>query len=151
MNPYNGYDLNELAVGQRATLSKTITEADIVLFSGVSTDANVLHLDADYARGTPFGGRIAHGMLVASLISAVLGNRLPGAGWIYLGQTLNFKAPVRPGDTVTATVVIREIVAAKGRIVLDARCTVADRVVVSGEAVMMHGAYVKHPPPPLNV
>lgn len=148
MNRYHGHALGDLVVGQRDALSKTITEADIVLFSGVSTDANVLHLDADYARGTPFGGRIAHGMLVASLISAVLGNRLPGAGWIYLGQTLNFKAPVRPGDTVTATVEISEIVAAKGRIVLDTRCTVADRVVIDGEAVMMHGAYVKHPPRP---
>lgn len=148
MNPYNGYDLDELVIGQRATLSKTITEADIVLFSGVSTDANVLHLDADYARDTPFGGRIAHGMLVASLISAVIGNRMPGAGWIYLGQTLNFKAPVYPGDTVIAAVEIKEIIAAKGRIVLDTRCTVADRVVIAGEAVLMHGAYVKHPPRP---
>jgi 3-hydroxybutyryl-CoA dehydratase len=148
MNPYNGYELDELAVGQRATLSKTITEADIVMFSGVSTDANVLHLDADYARDTPFGGRIAHGMLVASLISAVIGNRMPGAGWIYLGQTLNFKAPVYPGDTVIAAVEIKEIIAAKGRIVLDTRCTVADRVVIAGEAVLMHGAYVKHPPRP---
>lgn len=147
MNPHNGYDVADLSVGQSAEISKTITEADIVLFSGVSTDANVLHIDEEYARTTPFGGRIAHGMLVGSLISAVLGNRLPGAGWIYLNQTLAFKAPVRPGDTVKAKITVREIIPAKGRIVLDAICTVAGKTVIAGESVMMHGDYVKRKSP----
>jgi 3-hydroxybutyryl-CoA dehydratase len=147
MNPHNGYDVADLSVGQSAEISKTITEADIVLFSGVSTDANVLHIDEEYARTTPFGGRIAHGMLVGSLISAVLGNRLPGAGWIYLNQTLTFKAPVRPGDTVKAKITVKEIIPAKGRIVLDAVCTVAGKTVIVGESVMMHGDYIKRKSP----
>lgn len=143
MNPQNGYDIGDLSIGQSAELSKTITEADIILFSGVSTDANALHIDEEYARGTLFGGRVAHGMLVGSLISGVLGNRLPGAGWIYLNQTLAFQAPVRPGDTVKAKITIKEIISGKGRIVLDTVCTVAGKTVIAGEAVMVHGDYVK--------
>lgn len=137
MNAQNGYDIEDLTVGQSASLAKTITEADIVLFSGVSTDTNAVHLNEEFAKTTMFGGRIAHGMLSASLISAVLGNRLPGPGTIYLGQTLKFKAPVRPGDTVTATVTVKEVIVAKKRAVIETVCTVNGKVVIEGEATMM--------------
>src|SRR5690606_12599066 len=96
--------LEDLTVGLRRSLQKVITERDIALFAEVSTDRNPVHMDEDYARATPFGGRIAHGMLTAGLISAVIGERLPGHGTIYLGQSLRFLAPVRPGDLVLAEV-----------------------------------------------
>src|SRR5690242_3673073 len=99
----NGPFFENLAIGQAASLSKTITEADILLFSAVSMDTNPVHLDAEIAKASMFGERIAHGMLSAGLISAVLGTRLPGPGTIYLGQSLRFRAPVRIGATVTAT------------------------------------------------
>jgi 3-hydroxybutyryl-CoA dehydratase len=137
MNAQNGYDIEDLEVGMTASVSKTITDADIVLFSGVSTDTNAVHLNEEFAKTTMFGGRIAHGMLSAGLISAVLGNRLPGPGTIYLGQTLKFKAPVRPGDTVTATATIKEVNVAKKRAIVETLCTVAGKVVIEGEATMM--------------
>ena len=137
MNPQNGYDIEDLSVGMSAETAMTITEADIILFSGVSTDVNAVHLNEEFAKSTMFGGRIAHGMLTATLISAVLGNRLPGPGCIYVGQNLKFKAPVRPGDTVTAKVSVKEIVLEKGRVVLDTVCTVGGKVVIEGEALMM--------------
>ena len=120
-----------------AEIGKTITEADIVLFSGVSTDVNAVHLNEEFGKTTMFGGRIAHGMLSASLLSAVLGNRLPGPGTIYLAQSLRFRAPVRPGETVTAKVTVKEVVAEKGRVVLDTVCSVGDKVVIDGEATVM--------------
>lgn len=129
--------IEDLSVGQSGSVSKTITEADIILFSGVSTDTNPVHLDEQFAATTPFKGRIAHGMLSASLISAVLANRLPGPGTIYLGQTLKFKAPVRAGDTVTATATIKEILVEKKRLVLETVCTVDGKVVIEGEATVM--------------
>ncbi|MDR2366267.1 MAG: MaoC family dehydratase [Zoogloeaceae bacterium] len=137
MNAQNGHDIEDLSVGQSASVSKTITDADIVLFSGVSTDTNAVHLNEEFARTTMFGGRIAHGMLSAGLISAVLGNRLPGPGTIYLGQTLKFKAPVKPGDTVTATATVKEIIPEKKRAVLETVCTVGGKVVIEGEATML--------------
>lgn len=137
MNPQNGYDVEDITVGMSAETAKTISETDIVLFSAVSTDVNAIHLDDEYARSTAFGGRIAHGMLSASLISAVLGNRLPGPGVIYLSQSLRFRAPVRPGDTVRARVTVREVIAAKSRVVLDTVCSVGDKVVIDGEATVM--------------
>jgi 3-hydroxybutyryl-CoA dehydratase len=137
MNAQNGYDIEDLAVGQSASVSKTITDADIVLFSGVSTDTNAVHLNEEFAKSTIFGGRIAHGMLSAGLISAVLGNRLPGPGTIYLGQTLKFKAPVKPGDTVTATATVKEVIVEKKRAVLETVCTVNGKVVIEGEATML--------------
>ena len=96
-----------------------MTEADIVNFAGVSGDTNPVHLNQDFAESTLFRGRIAHGMLSASFISTVLGTRLPGPGCIYLSQDLRFKAPVKIGDTVTATVTIREIVPEKARVIFD--------------------------------
>lgn len=137
MNPQNGYDVEDIAVGMSAETAKTISEADIVLFSAVSTDVNAIHLDDEYARSTPFGGRIAHGMISASLISAVLGNRLPGPGVIYMSQSLRFRAPVRIGDTVRAKVTVKQVIVDKCRVVLDAVCTVGDKVVIDGEAMVM--------------
>jgi 3-hydroxybutyryl-CoA dehydratase len=137
MNPQNGYDIEDISVGMSAETAKTITDADIVLFAGVSTDMNAVHMDEEFGRTTPFGGRIAHGMLSASLLSAVLGNRLPGPGTIYMSQSLRFRAPVRPGDTVHAKVTVKEVIAEKCRVVLDTVCTVGDKVVIDGEAMVM--------------
>ncbi|HEY6898940.1 MAG TPA: MaoC family dehydratase [Rhodocyclaceae bacterium] len=137
MNAQGGYDIEDMQPGLSASFAKTVTEADILLFSAVSGDINAVHLNEEFAKSTPFGGRIAHGMLTAGFISAVLGNKLPGPGTIYLGQTLKFKAPVRPGDTVTATVTVREVIAEKRRAILDTVCTVAGKVVLEGEATVM--------------
>ncbi|MBK9019795.1 MAG: MaoC family dehydratase [Sulfuritalea sp.] len=137
MNPQNGYDIEDISVGMSAETAKTITEADILLFSAVSTDTNAVHLDEEFGKTTMFGGRIAHGMLSASLISAVLGTRLPGPGVIYMNQSLRFKAPVRIGDTVHAKVTVKEVIAEKSRVVLDTVCSVGDKVVIDGEAMVM--------------
>lgn len=131
------FSIEELKIGQSASTSKTVTEADVILFAGISTDFNPAHLDEEYAKTTQFGGRIAHGMLSAGFISAVLGTQLPGPGTIYLGQTLKFKAPVRIGDTVTATVTVKELIVEKNRVILDTVCTVGGKVVIEGEATMM--------------
>lgn len=128
---------NEFSVGQAATYSRTISETDIVLFAGVSGDDNPVHLNEIYAAESMFKGRIAHGMLTASYISTVIGTRLPGPGTIYLGQNLKFRAPVRAGDTVTATVTIKEIDPVKRRLSLTTVCTVGDTTVVEGDAVVM--------------
>ena len=131
------HHIDQLHPGMTASIAKTVTEADIILFAGISTDVNPAHLDEEYAKGTMFGGRIAHGMLSAGFISAVLANHLPGPGTIYLSQTLKFKAPVRPGDTVRATVTVKEVNVAKNRVTLDTVCTVAGKVVIEGECQMM--------------
>lgn len=137
MNPQNGYDVEDLAVGMSAEIAKTITDADIILFSAVSTDTNPVHLDEELGRSGIFGGRIAHGMMPASLLSAVLGNRLPGPGTVYMTQSLRFRAPVRPGDTVHAKVTVKEVILDKSRVVVDTVCTVGDKVVIDGEALVM--------------
>ncbi len=131
------YHIDQLQPGMSASIAKTVTEADIILFAGISTDVNPAHLDEEYAKGTMFGGRIAHGMLSAGFISAVLANHLPGPGTIYMSQTLKFKAPVRPGDTVKATVTVKEVNVAKNRVTLDTVCTVGGKVVIEGECLMM--------------
>jgi 3-hydroxybutyryl-CoA dehydratase len=132
-----GRYLDDLKVGDSASFSKTVTEADIVLFSGVSGDTNPVHIDQEFAATTMFKGRIAHGMLSAGFISTVLGTKLPGPGAIYLSQSLKFKAPVRPGDTVRATATITEIVPERKRVTLLTVCKVGDAVVIDGEAVVM--------------
>lgn len=136
MNSLGGYNIEDLQVGMSASTAKTVTEADIVLFAGVSTDVNPMHLNEEWAKTTQFGGRIAHGMLSAGFISAVLANKLPGPGTVYMSQTLKFKAPVRVGDTVTASVTVREIAVEKRRCILDAVCTVNGKVVIEGESLM---------------
>ena len=132
-----GMYFEEMATGQAATFTKTVTEADIVLFAGVSGDTNPVHLDAEYAAGTMFKGRIAHGMLSASFISTVIGTKLPGPGVIYVGQNLKFKAPVRIGDTVTARVEVTGLVAEKKFATLKTQCLVGGKVVIDGDATVM--------------
>lgn len=142
MNEQNGYDIEDLRVGMSATFSKTITEADIVMFAGVSGDINAMHINEEFARTTAFKGRIAHGMLSASVISAAVANRLPGPGTIYLNQQLNFLNPVRPGDTVHATVLVREI-GERGRVVLDTVCSVKGIKVIDGAATVKVDSMVR--------
>ena len=127
----------DLHIGQEASISNTVTEADIVKFAEVSGDKNPVHLDAGYAAGTMFKERIAHGMLSAAYISAVFGMQLPGPGAIYISQTLNFKAPVKIGDTVVTTVKVAELVPEKKRAKFECVCTVNGKPVVQGEAVLM--------------
>ncbi|MFC7048526.1 MaoC family dehydratase [Emcibacter nanhaiensis] len=131
------YYVEDLAVGQTASLEKTFTEQDIHHFAEVTGDCNPLHLDEDYAKTTLFKGRIAHGMLTAGLISAVLGTELPGPGAIYMSQNLKFRAPVRIGDRVKAQVTVEDVNVEKKRVKLHCVCTVGDDVVMEGEAMMM--------------
>ena len=137
MNELNGYDFEDLSVGMTATFAKTITEADIVLFASVSGDNNAMHINEEFAQTTQFKGRIAHGMLSASVISAAIAGRLPGPGTIYLSQNLRFKAPVRPGDTVHAIVTIKELMPEKRRVSLTTICTVGGKIVIDGDALVM--------------
>ncbi len=124
--------------GDTASISKVFTQSDIEAFATASGDNNPIHLDETYAAATPFGRRIAHGMLVAGLISAVLGTRLPGPGTIYLEQDLKFKAPVYAGDEITATVEVLGIREGKPIITLATRCTNQDgKVVIEGQAVVL--------------
>lgn len=128
----------EFSAGQAATFSKTISEADIYAYAGISGDFNPLHVDAEFARGTRFGERIAHGMLTAGLISAVLGTRLPGPGAIYLSQTLQFVNPVRIGDTITAKAEVVAYQAEKRILTLRTTCTNQQgQHVVEGQAVLL--------------
>jgi 3-hydroxybutyryl-CoA dehydratase len=129
--------LADLKVGSTESYARTITDADIVLFAGVSGDDNPVHLNEEFAQATMFKGRIAHGMLGASYISTVIGTRLPGPGTIYMGQSLKFRAPVRVGDTVTARVTVTAIDEAKRRLTLETLCLVGDKVVIEGEAQVM--------------
>ena len=137
MNELNGYDIEDIKVGMSATFAKTITEADVVLFAAVSGDNNAVHINEEFAQTTQFKGRIAHGMLSASVISAAIAGKLPGPGTIYLGQNLRFKAPVRPGDTVQATVTVKELFPEKRRVALTTVCTVKGKVVIEGDALVM--------------
>jgi 3-hydroxybutyryl-CoA dehydratase len=140
MNELNGHDIEDLSVGMKATFAKTITEADIVLFAGASGDNNAMHINEEFAAGTRFKSRIAHGMLSASVISAAIANKLPGPGTIYMKQSLEFKAPVRAGDTVHATVSVRDLVREKKLVFLDTVCTVRGTVVITGEALVKVGS-----------
>lgn len=132
----HGYYFEDLKVGMQATVSRTITETDLRNFSGVSGDTNPMHLSEEFAKQTPFGGTIVHGMLTASLISAVVGTKLPGPGVIYMSQTLKFLAPVRVGDTVYAQATVRQLMPEKHRALLETQCFVKDTMVVDGEALV---------------
>ena len=136
MNELGGYEFKELRVGMFTTYAKTITEADIVLFAAVSGDNNAIHTNEEFAATTIFKGRIAHGMLSASVISAAIANKLPGPGAIYMSQNLQFRAPVRAGDTVRATVTVKELIPEKHRVLLSTCCTVRDEVVIEGDALV---------------
>ena len=129
--------IEDIEIGMSRHLRKVVTDMDIELFAQVSTDRNPVHLDDDYARETIFEGRIAHGMLTAGLISAVIGEQLPGHGTIYLGQSLKFLGPVRPGDMVLAEVTVTDMDIAKRRVKMDCRCTVDGKPVLAGEATVL--------------
>lgn len=137
------YYIDDLKPGMVESFAKTVTERDIQLFGEVSGDINPVHFDEDFARTTPFKTRIAHGMLSASYISTILGMKMPGPGTIFMGLTTRFRAPVRIGDTVTATCTVREVVAEKRRVIFDCVCKVGDTVVVEGEAMVMPPARPK--------
>ncbi len=128
----------EFQPGQRASFTKTVTEADVYAFAGITGDFNPLHVDAEYARRSRFGERIAHGMLTAGLISTVLGMRLPGPGGIYLSQSLKFLQPVKFGDTVTATVEVVSYRTEKRILTLRTACTnQRGDAVAEGESVLL--------------
>ena len=137
MQELHGYYLEDLAPGMTALYAKTVTDADVVLFAGISGDVNPVHLNQEFADRTMFRGRIAHGMLTASFISTVIGTKLPGPGCIYVSQNLKFKAPVRVGDTVNARVTVTSVDEVRGRIAVETTCTVGNTVVIAGEAVLM--------------
>jgi 3-hydroxybutyryl-CoA dehydratase len=137
MDDIHGYYLEDMSVGMTAVFTRTVTEADIVLFSGISGDVNPVHLDQKFAENTMFKGRIAHGMLTASFISTVLGTKLPGPGCVYISQNLKFKAPVRIGDTVKARVTVTAVDNERGRITVATVCHVGDTQVIDGEAQLL--------------
>lgn len=126
----------DLEVGMSASLLRTVMQSDVVGFAELSGDRNPVHLSEHFAVKTPFGGRIAHGLFTASLISALLGTKLPGPGAIYLSQTLNFRAPVRIGDVVTAQVEVIEINPERKRARLHCECLVDGTPVLDGEALV---------------
>jgi 3-hydroxybutyryl-CoA dehydratase len=129
--------IEDMVIGLSRSIEKIIGDAEIEMFATLSEDRNPVHLNEDYAKGTMFKGRIAHGMLSAALFSAIIGERLPGHGTIYLNQNLRFTAPVKPGDLVTATATVSDINAAKGRVSLDCIAKVGDTVVIKGDALVL--------------
>ena len=133
-----GKTIDALQIGERAEFSKTVSEADIYAYAGISGDMNPAHINEPYAQKSMFKTRIAHGMLPAGFISAVLGTQLPGPGTIYLKQDLAFKAPVHIGDTVTAAVEVVDINAEKRRVTLKTTCTNQEgTLVIEGQALVM--------------
>ncbi len=129
--------VEDLEIGMSRMLKRKLTQNDILLFSKVSGDENPVHLDEEYAQQTIFGRRIAHGMLTASLISAVIAEQLPGHGTVYLSQTLRFVRPVLPGQFVTTTVLVTHIEYSNRRITLDCACKVDEKIVLAGEALVL--------------
>lgn len=139
----HGYYFEDLEEGMTDVFAKTVTDADIITFAGISGDTNPVHLNHEFASETIFEGRIAHGMLTASFISTVIGTKLPGPGCIYVSQSLRFKAPVRSGDTVSAACTITKLIPEKRFIELKTVCSVGGKVVVDGEATIMVPTRVK--------
>ena len=136
-NPRGTICIEDIEMGMTRYVRKVITDHDIEKFAEISTDHNPVHLDDEYARDTIFEGRIAHGMLTAGLVSAVIGEQLPGHGTIYMSQNLKFLAPVRPGDLVHAEVKVIDMVIDKRRVKLDCRCEVNGKNVLVGEAMVL--------------
>jgi 3-hydroxybutyryl-CoA dehydratase len=133
-----GKTIDEMNIGDAAEFAKTVTETDVTLFAGITGDFNPVHINEDYAKGTVFKGRIAHGMLSAGFISSALAMKLPGAGTIYLSQSLEFKAPVHIGDTVTARVEVKEKITEKNRVTFRTTCVNQNgTLLMDGEAVVM--------------
>ena len=137
MQELHGYYLEDLAPGMTALYAKTVTDADVVLFAGISGDVNPVHLNQEFADLTMFRGRIVHGMLTASFISTVIGTKLPGPGCIYVSQNLKFRAPVRVGDTVKARVTVTAVDEVRGRISVETTCMVGNVAVITGDAVLL--------------
>ena len=137
MSELHGHYLEDMSVGMTEVYTRTVTEADIVLFCGISGDSNPVHLDHEFAKTTMFKGRIAHGMLTASFISTVLGTKLPGPCCVYISQNLRFKAPVRIGDTVKARVTVTAVDQERGRINVSTVCHVGETQVIDGEATLL--------------
>ncbi|MCB1511293.1 MAG: MaoC family dehydratase [Hyphomicrobiaceae bacterium] len=134
----SGYRFEDIEVGMAASISRTVRETDICAFADITGDRNPVHLDEAYAAETMFRERISHGMLTASYMSAVFGMELPGPGAIYISQTLNFRRPVKIGDTITATASVIEMFPAKKRVRFECVCTNSDgKPVVEGEAILM--------------
>lgn len=133
----HGYFFEEIKIGMSASFAKTVTEADIAAFAGVSGDFNPVHINEEFAKTTMFKGRIAHGMLSVSFLSTVLGMKLPGPGCVYVTQMLKFKAPVYIGDTVTAHAEVIGLVPEKKFVIMKTTCSVANKPVVDGEATLM--------------
>ena len=127
--------IEDMVIGQTAEYGKTITEADIILFAGITGDNNPMHINEEYASATPFEGRIAHGMLTASLISTVLGTQLPGYGTVYLSQSAKFRAPVSIHDTVNVKVTIKTIDPVKKRVTMETNCYVKGKLILEVEAM----------------
>ena len=136
-NPRGTICIEDIEMGMTRYIRKIITDRDIEKFAEISTDHNPVHLDDEYARDTIFEGRIAHGMLTAGLVSAVIGEQLPGHGTIYMSQNLKFLAPVRPGDLVHAEVKVVDMIIDKRRVKLDCRCEVNGKNVLVGEAMVL--------------
>ncbi len=133
----HGFYIEDLEVGMTREVSHTVSEVDVEDFARISGDYNPLHMDEEYAKTTAFGGRIAHGALTASYISAILGNELPGPGAVFTTLELKFRAPVRIGDTVLARAEVQEINVRRRKVVLDVRCLVGDTVIAKGKAGVM--------------
>ncbi|MDP2205835.1 MAG: MaoC family dehydratase [Alphaproteobacteria bacterium] len=136
LDKLNGFSFEQLSVGMNAVYSRTITDTDLRNFSGVCGDTNPMHLNEEYAANTVFGRCVVHGMLTASLLSTVIGTRLPGPGCLYVSQTLHFRAPVYVGDTVYAQATVQELIAEKRRAILRTECLVRDKIVLEGEALV---------------
>lgn len=135
--PLKGYFFEEIQIGMEASSSHVVTDEDIRAFAAVSGDCNPIHLDENYASKTRFQKRIAHGILGASYISAILGTKLPGPGCIYMSQTLNFRAPVYIGNTVVTKVRVTETVPEKKRVIFSCECSVDGKPVLEGQAVLL--------------
>ena len=129
--------IEDIEIGMVRSLRKVVTDRDIALFAEISTDENPIHLDENYAQNNIFDGRVAHDMLAAGLINAVIGEQLPGHGTVYLGQNLKFLAPVRPGDMVLAEVEVTDIDHSRRRVTMNTRCIVEDKVVLTGNATVL--------------
>ena len=133
--------MSDIEVGMRGEFAKCLTDDDIHAFAEASGDHNPVHLDDDYARRTQFGERICHGMLTAGLISAVFGSVFPGPGWIYVSQSLRFRAPVSVGQEVTASVEVTNVIPEKNFVEFETECRVHDKVVLAGKATLMAPQY----------
>jgi 3-hydroxybutyryl-CoA dehydratase len=143
MNDSNGYDVEDLRAGMTASFSRTIRDADIHAYAALSGDDNPVHVDEAFAASSVFRGRVVHGFFVASLISAAVSRKLPGPGSVYLNQQLRFLAPVRPGDTVLATVTVKQTDPTSSQVVLETVCRVGEQVVVDGQATVLATSSVR--------